>query len=168
MIFAKIVVKGDYQEKGDLVFRPLVRAYKEIGANSLIEGESAILLGVVDKNGVFHECFTREIINYSKYEELNNSDDQKYLGNLSQEQVSLLSSRIKELLFNERKIDYSDVKKAMEEDANDRSIEKKAYDDGLSMVNPYDKENPNGYKNFLFKCALLEEFNKNKSMCKSK
>ena len=164
MMFAKIIVKNDYQEEGDLVFRPLVRAYKEIGAEKLIERGNAIILGVVDKEGIFHECFTGKEINNNKYVELGFGDVHQYLMGMSQEQLKLVNEKINELVFGQKSVNSNyDVQETMMEDAKDRVIEQKAYDNGLSVINPYDKENPNGYKNFAYKCSVLEILSKRNS-----
>lgn len=159
--YEMILVKNEYQEEGDLVFRPLVRAYKEIGADSLIENGNAVILGVVDDNGVFYELFTGKEIDYSAHKEY--AAIHRCLNSLSREKIELLVEKINSLVFNERgtKDRSSDeIRQMMEEDAKDRAIEQKAYEDGLSMVNPYDKENPNGYKDFAYKCSVLETYKK--------
>ena len=67
MFLGKIVVKNNYGKKGDLVYRPLVRAYQANGLNSFIDGDSVYLLGIV-RNNVFYELFTWKSIPFADYE----------------------------------------------------------------------------------------------------
>ena len=61
MVLGKIVVKSTYENKGDLVYRPLVRAYLQNGFINFTQKDKVFLLGII-KNGVFYELFTRKAI----------------------------------------------------------------------------------------------------------
>ena len=63
MSFARIKIKNNYEKRGDLVLRSYIRALKKAKANLLLDGDDAYVYGVVDKNGTFHELFTKETLN---------------------------------------------------------------------------------------------------------
>ena len=154
MKFAKIVVKYDYEEKGDLVFRPLKRAYEKMQFSPLIENNNAILLGIVRDNN-FYELFTWKEIPFSKYQEIELEEFYNIIDNFSMDKVSLLKKTINALIFNKNKeIDNSVY--AIEELAKDRAIEFDAYDNDLTSINPYN-EPLNGYNDFSYKCKILEK-----------
>lgn len=160
MVFAKIVVKENYQKERDLVFRPLVRAYKRVNADCFMDNGNAVILGIVDNDGVFNEYLTGKPINYDNYVELGFGDANEFLislkkSGLTKEQIDGIKNAINEYVFNEKNLNYDEIM----EDALDRSIELEAYEKGFSYIDPYDKENPNAYKNFLYKCELLNQKN---------
>ena len=160
MKYAKIIVKNNYEKRGDLVLRSYIRALKKIYETRLIDGENALIYGVIDDNNEFHELFTNEVINYDDYiyvdtveifDTLMASDNQKKLLNKIMEKV---------LFGKDISIDFEIS--TTEELAKDRTIEFEAYNNYLSRINPYQRlnDNPNlynNYNNFLYKIEKLNE-----------
>ena len=156
MNYGKIVVKNNYEKKNDLVFRPLVRAYKKIGVNSLMEGDSAVLLGVINEEDKFVEVFTKEVINYDEYEHVSVLDAYYMLAPIKVEQANMLRKVIGKLVFNKEISEDLEIS-TMEDLARDRGIEFQAFNDSLTSNNVY-SEPYNGYNDFNFK---LEKVKKN-------
>ena len=182
MFFAKIIVKNDYKEKGDLVFRPLLRAYKEIGADMLVERGNAILIGIVDKDGIFHEWFTGNEFYCQQFKEIDMGEVYVILNKVAEvkdengKAASLnidITDVINKYVFKrsvslrqDNQIEfetYPDEKQRIADDAEDLRIEHVAYEKGLSVIDPYDKENLCGYRDFLYKVSKLNELGLNKS-----
>ena len=178
LCFAKIVVKNDYQKKGDLVFRPLLRAYNEIGAKALMERGNALLVGMVDRDGMFHELFTENEFYCANYEEMDMGDIYEIKKNLSNEDIVNIQNVINSLIFKKKvevkpnkeivyegvnSPDYQDELKKIKENDEDLKVEVRAYQNGLSLIDPYDKENLNGYRDFLYKVSKLNELEHTKS-----
>ncbi len=155
MIFGKIVVKNNYQEKGDLVFRPLIRAYEALGFDCFFENENAFLLGII-KDDVFYELFTLKPINYSNYEIIKDVNEMsKIINQIPIEKARLLRKAINNIIFNKHEENHYDSKDIADL-AHDRAIEFAAYDKELTDINPYE-EPFNAYNDFNYKCKVLEK-----------
>ena len=152
MVLGKITVKNDYEQKGDLVYRPLVRAYVKHGFDSLIEKDKVSLLGII-RDDTFYEIFTGEVIPYSNYEIVGEEEFCGILDNLTIEKVRLLKRVMNNYVFQKEK-DYQEENRIMEL-AKDRKIEFDAYNRDLTSINPY-QEPLNGYNDFAYKCQVLE------------
>lgn len=153
MVLGKIVVKNNYEQKGDLVFRPLIRAYKNNGFDAFIDGDKALILGIIRDN-VFYELFTSEVIPYANYEVIGSEEFNGILDSLSYKEIKVMKKAINSVIFkkeNETKYD-----EALEEQAFDRAIEFNAYNHDLSIINPYE-EPVNGYNDFDYKCKVLKK-----------
>lgn len=186
MKYAKIIVKNNYNDEGDLVFRALFRAYKKIGVDCLIDIDKAIIPGLVDeKSNKFYVLFTGDEIDYSYYEEMNVDEFKKIMHNLSPISQENIKKVMQKLLFaQEVDLPYEEDKiEMMIDDALDRQIEHMANMNGLSSINPYCSpiihdfndwsllsQHQNGdkiiesngikldyYKNFLYKCLESEK-----------
>lgn len=167
MFFAQIVIKDDYEEKGDLVFPRLIREFKENGLDALMKHGEGFLMGIVTKNGVFHEWFTGAEISFPKYENLDYGDVYQILLSLGKEKTSIAKDVIENILFNREKINdiaYEDVNSGLAiypneqnniiDRSSDRMKEQIAFERGLSPINPYDDPE---YNNFLHKCNIIGE-----------
>lgn len=178
LCFAKVIVKNDYQKKGDLVFRPLLRAYNEIGVKALIERGNALLVGMVDRDGIFHELFTGNEFFCADYKEMDVGDIYEIKKELSSEDIVNIQNVINRLIFKKKvdvkqddtivyegvnAPDYQDELQKIKENDEDLKVEAKAYQNGLSLIDPYDKENLNGYRDFLYKVSKLNELEYTKS-----
>lgn len=178
LCFAKVVVKNDYQKKGDLVFRPLLRAYNEIGAKALMERGNALLIGMIDRDGVFHELFTGNEFYCANYEDMDMGYIYEITKSLPKDVIEKIQNVINSLIFKKKvevktpdKIvyegvnapDYQDELQKIKENDEDLKVEAKAYENGLSLIDPYDKENLNGYRDFLYKVSKLNELEYTKS-----
>ena len=158
MSFARIKVKNNYEKRGDLVLRSYIRALKKVNANLLLDGDDAYIYGVVDKNGTFHELFTKETFKYDYYEIIP-LDACLDLTLLSPKRLEKLKLIVEHFIFGHDDIDFE--VSTIEELAEDRAIEFEAYNNGLSRINPYNRLNDNksynDYDNFFRK---LEESEK--------
>ena len=154
MFLGKIVVKSNYEKKGDLVFRPLVRAYTNNGFDAFIEDDKAIILGIVSDNK-FYELFTWKVIPYSDYELIDYEEFNKILQNLPLERARLLKRMINNYVFDKPDESFYD-QDALAEHAMDRAVEFEAYNRDLTDINPY-QEPFNGYNDFTYKCKVLRK-----------
>ena len=156
MVFAKIDVKNDYKEKGDLVFRPLSRVYQMLKTAYGVKDESVPLVGIVNNNGDFYELTTWRKIDDVDYQIINEEEFDEILSNLKLENLIVLRHFIKFVIFNEQsKIDYGIS--SIEDLAEDRKIDFEGYLNSLTNVNPY-SEPLNGYNDFMYKCRMNKEF----------
>ena len=156
MKYAKIIVKNNYEKRGDLVLRSYIRAIKKANAGKLLDGENALIYGVIDDNNNFHELFTNRVINYDNYvpvsiEELVEADI------ISDNKKALLKKIMDKVIFGER-VDVGFEISSMEDLAKDRAVEFAAYDKFLTRINPYlrlseydNQDLYNAYNNFLYK-----------------
>ena len=149
MVLGKIIIKSDYENKGDLVFRPLVRAFLQNGFVNFIQGDKVFLLGVI-KNNTFYELFTRKVILTSDYEIISAYEFKDIIDSLSEDQIDALRDAINNSLSSK------DYYSTMEDLADDRAVEFNAYNRNLSKINPYE-EPLNGYSDFEYKCKKLEK-----------
>ena len=135
MRYAKILVKNNYEQRGDLVLRSYVRALKKISEGRLLDGDNAVIYGVIADDGKFYELFTNEVIDYDNYVYVDIEEifDTYTMPNNRKE---LLKKIIEKVLFD-KKVDLNIEISTMEELARDRSIEFDAYNNYLSRINPY-------------------------------
>lgn len=155
---AKIIVKNNYEKRGDLVLRSYVRAIQKIHEARLLDGENAIIYGVADETGRFYELFTNIPIDYDDYE-LVTTKEIFDIGIMSEDRKDLLKKIIEKIIFN-CDVDLDIEISTIEDLAKDRAIEFEAYDNYLSRINPYQRlNNPdsyNDYNNFLRKIEEIK------------
>lgn len=164
MKYAKIVVKSNYEKKGDLVLRSYVRALTKIGETRLLDGQgNAFIYGVIDDFGRFHELFTNEIIDFDDYIIIN-IEELIELDYISDSRKALLKKIMESVLFD-KKVDLNFEISSMLELAEDRAVEFKAYNDDLSKINPYrrisERENQdlyNAYNSFSYKIKTIKTY----------
>lgn len=161
MKFAKIVLKNNYDKKGDLVLRSLIRAYDAIGVNPVLlyHGE-ALIIGVVDgKDNLFHEVFTGNVIEYDDFDLISIAEFKSIFMSLTLEKQELIKQVYEKMIFNMKKEDdYSSSEyEKIRNLARDREVEFRAYNNGLSFINPYE-EPLNGYNDLQYKCKKLTNF----------
>ncbi len=137
MIYAKIIVKNNYERRGDLVLRQYVRAIRKINAGEFLDGDNALVYGTVDELGRFHELLTNNIIDYNGYVVVPEEEYNNICYNVTSKR-ELLTKVIEQVLFN-KKNDLNMEFSTMEELARDRAIELDAYEDHLSRINPYQR-----------------------------
>ena len=169
MKYTKIIVKSNYEKRGDLVLRSYIRALKKVNANLLLNDDDAIIYGWVDDDGNFYELFTNTAINYDGYVPVQAEEDVSFchsFTNLSENDINVLRKIIKKVLFNDDSVNLGFEVSSMEDLANDRIVEFNAYDNYLSRINPYPRlseingiHSYNDYNSFLRK---IEELNKMK------
>lgn len=143
MKYAKIIVKNNYEQRGDLVLRNYVRALKKINATNFLDGTNALIYGIVDDNGEFYEMFTREKVDFDDYIVV----DQKEYLNAFSSKSDLLLKVMQKVLFN-KDVDLNMVISTVEDLAGDNMEEFNAYCDFYSRINPYhrlNEEKPSTY-----------------------
>jgi len=160
MEYAKIIVKNNYEKRGDLVLRSYIRALKQIEINILLENDNGLIYGTVDDSGKFHEFFTGLIIDYDNYIFASYKEfSQLYF--LSDKGFTFLRKINEKILFNQDNdldIEISNI----EDLAFDRAIEFEAYNNHLSRINPYQKlseenmDSFNDYNNFIAKIKEIK------------
>ena len=157
MKYAKIVIKNNYEKRGDLVLRNFVRAIKKINATLFLDGDNALLYGIVNSNGTFYEMFTGESIDYDNYVLV--SENEIFNAFFSEKNSGQIYSVIENILFG-KDINLGFDVSTMEDLAKDRAIEFEAYNNFMSRINPYQKlgqENANGYNDYNNFTRKLEE-----------
>ena len=161
MNYAKIVVKDDYQRRGDLVLRNYIRALRKIDAKELLSGRDAYIYGRVDNEGIFHELFTGKDIGFNRFEYAS-LDEILRIASLDKEKVNKIRKIIKAILFNEN-IEFDFEISNSCELAEDRKIEFQAYNEFLSRINPYKRLNDkdsSDYNDFLRKIDEIKTIEK--------
>lgn len=153
MVLGRIVVKNNYDKEGDLVYRPLVRAYLRNGLDSFIEEGNVMLYGIIHEN-IFYELFTGKEIPYSKYEIIDKENFDELIERLSLKEMKVIKKTINDFVFEKKESNAIDVG-TMIDLATDRAVEFGAYNRNLSSINPY-SEPLNGYNDFNYKCKVLE------------
>lgn len=185
MRYAKIIVKNDYEKRGDLVHRELIRAFKKMELDSLIMDDQIVIPGIIsDKENTFYLPFTGDIVEYHQYEEILEDEFKLLLSSLNIEKQKILNLLLRKYIFREN-VNLEDVsdKKDL---ADDRRVELNGYFKGFSTINPYQKGNvyefsdmallsryneavangewedkiPNSYNDFLFKCSEVDKIYK--------
>ena len=151
MVFAKINVKREYEEKGDLVFRPLSRMYEKLNTAYNTKDKVVPLLGIVSQNK-FYELTTMKEIPDAYYEIINFNEFETIIDNLKVENLKKLRKLINFCVFNETsKMDYGIS--TIEELARDRWIDFDGYNKSLTNIKPY-QEPLMGYNDFNYKCKM--------------
>ena len=165
MEYAKIIVKNNYEKRGDLVLRSYIRAIKKANAGKLLDGENALIYGVIDDNNNFHELFTNRVINYDNYVPVS-IDELFAVSKVSSDKKALLEKIMNTIIFGD-KIDIDFEVSSIEDLAKDRAIEFDAYHHFLSRINPYlrlseidNQDLYNAYNNFLYKIREVMIINK--------
>ena len=152
MEYAKIIVKNNYEKRGDLVLRSYIRAIRKIHEGRLLDGDDACVYGIVN-NGIFHELFTNKVINFDNYIYVT-TDEIFDIMMLEEPRRALIEKIIRKVLFNEN-IDLRFEVSTMEELFIDRVVEMNAYENHLSRIHPYARLNGgdpnNDYDNFFRK-----------------
>ena len=151
MIFAKINVKRSYEEKGDLVFRPLSRIYEKLKTKYTTSDEIVPLLGVIYEDEFYELTNMKKIVD-ADYEIIDSEEFAQIIDNLKFENLKYLREMINFCIFNESsKTDYGIS--TIEDLAKDRWIDFEGYNNYLTNVNPY-QEPFDGYNDFNYKCKM--------------
>lgn len=171
MEYAKIIVKSDYDKRADLVLRSYIRALIKSNIKELLSeligeyegpylnGDRAYIYGIVDDNGIFHELFTGNIIDYDGYEFVSENEYNKIM-NLDEDKKDIIRKIIEKVLFRKEN-DLSITVSNMQELNVDKEIEFYAYDRCFSLINPYHflvKDlSRDDYDNFLCKIENVKK-----------
>ena len=156
----KFLVKDHHDSKDDLVSRPLVRAFKKInqgGVKNFITDNGVYLYGYLEDDSVY-DVFTERLIEIDNlnYEEASSNELVSKVRTLKEEEIGKMHALINELVFGQKaKIDFEIS--TMEEEAYDRNLMFQEYNEGLSLINPYEKGCENDYKKSLVERALIEK-----------
>jgi len=160
MKYAKIIVKNNYERRGDLVLRSYIRALEKANAVRFLENGNAVIYGVVDNDNNFYELITNEIINIDNY--ILVSIFEIFDASFMPENTKEIMKRINERILFGKNVDLGFEVSTIEDLAKDRAIEFDAYNRYLSRINPYQRvgadnmDSINDYNNFLRK---VEEVN---------
>ena len=160
MEFAKIIVKDNYEKRYDLVLRSYLRALRKAGkaGNLLLNGNEAIIYGVLDKEGRFHELFTNIIIYLDEHSSLTQSEYESLCSifiDLSDEEALVLQNIMEEVLFNKKSNLPFEVSTSSDL-SEDRKIESDAYDRRLSGINPYQRYLPEADQSYYMSFNNLQ------------
>lgn len=160
MEYAKIVVKYNYEKRGDLVLRSYIRTLKKIQEGRLLDGDNGFIYGIIDEDKKFHELFTNQVINYDDYF-LVDAVEIFDIATMPDNRKEFLKKIMENVLFG-KNIDPDYDISSVEELAKDRAVEFDAYNNCMSRINPYQRlgeksyESYNDYNIFLRK---IEEIN---------
>ena len=163
MEYAKITVKSDYTKRGDLVLRSYIRALEKIEANEFLDNDMGFIYGIVNNDGKFYEFFTGKMIDYDDYEIIS-FDEYRKIVFLPQYEKELLKNVIEILLFQQKKDLELNCSTPIEL-AKDRAIEFAAFNNHLSLINPYHRlsdsdDSYKDYDNFLKKIEEIKKMKK--------
>lgn len=162
MDYAKIIIKSDYEKRGDLVLRSYIRALKRVGkvGELLLNGDEAYIFGVVDPNGLFHEFFTNNVIDYQDHTKLTDDEYESLYGiliDITEDEVDELKDVMESVLFGEKR-DLGFEVSTMEELSQDIYVEFEAFNHYLSRINPFQRLLPeedqsyyNAYNSLYYK-----------------
>jgi hypothetical protein len=170
MEYVRIVVKDNYEKRGDLVLRSYIRGLKKINANVLLSNsimpgaEKAYIYGEI-KDGKFYEFFTNRVIDYDEYEKAP-KEDINSITHLPLSNLNMIKEVVEYTIFGKItniKLEVS----TSEELAEDRLVESVAYSNYLSGVRPFRRlgevdndELYNGFNNFFYKLKMIKEMKK--------
>lgn len=154
----KILIKDHHDEKDDLVSRPLVRAFNKIERTNIknFVSEDGIYLYCCLENNELYEIFTQRKLEMDdvKYEVVPSEELIEKVKSLSEDEIGMIYSLIRKFVFGEDiKIDFVDVL-TMDDNAIDRAILFKEYNNDLSFINPYENKHENDYS-----LSLIERYN---------
>jgi hypothetical protein len=116
MNYAKIIVKNEYENDGDLVLSNYIEAIKKaninilLGLNLFTNMETAFIFGIIKEDNRFHELFTDRIIDYDNYE-IVPEDGVIPLRYLSKEEVVKIRQIMNRVIFTEENISKKYIKK---------------------------------------------------------
>lgn len=167
MCYAKIVVKDNYEKRGDLVLRSYIRAIKKLKVNALLSNdltsniEKAFIYGEVRDNE-FHELLTDKVIDYKYYEKIPDNEIE-IVRCLPIPKLYQMKKVFDHVLFG--KNNDLDIEVSTDEElAGDRIVELHAYDNFLSNINPFKRlseanngESYNAYNEFLYKIKMVSK-----------
>ena len=183
MEYAKMTIKSDYRQRGDLVLRSYIRAmiktltpelldinndYEKLinyKGPYLCDIDKAYIYGIVDDKGVFYEIFTNNIIDYDDYQLVDAKEFNKIMS-IPKGKRELLKKVIEKVLFkqeNDLNIEISNTNEL----AVDRDVEFVAFDRCLSRINIYHRLGDNDcddYDNFLRKLEEVKKIKYHDSM----
>ena len=143
--FYKIFVKRVHDNPNDLVIKPLFREYSKLNENISIEylytGEYLFILAYKDiKTNKVYDLFTNIELHVDPIhlEEISEDELLDILSTLNKETIFRIQSILKN--YYNHTLDIS-----IEDRAKDRYELFNEYNNGQSTINPYDKEDINGY-----------------------
>ena len=142
MRYAKIIVKNNYEKRGDLVLRSYIRALKKINESRLLDGDNAVIYGVVNENGEFHELFTNEIIDFDEYIYVN-IEEIFDVAMMPDDRKELLTRVMQKVLFRKERVFLDFEVSSLQDLSDDRYVEMEAYEKGLSGIIPYPRLSEN-------------------------
>lgn len=157
----KLLVKDHHDNKEDLVSRPLVRAFNKIKTESI--------KNFIDNNGVYlycyqeddkvYEVFTQREIDLEgvNYQEVSSQELLDNVKSLSQQEIGKIYALIGKLVLGDNvAVDFIDIS-TPEELASDRAVLFKEYNQGLSLINPYERNHENDYNKSLVERMMVEK-----------
>lgn len=168
MDYARIVIKSNYEKRGDLVLRSYIRAIKKLKVNALLcndltsDIEKAYIYGEIKDDGKFYELFSNRVIDCDNYEMVPDEEISFFRG-IPLSKIYKIKKVIEYVLFN-RKLEFDFEVSSAEELAEDRAVEFRAYNSLLSGINPYPRlgENDNkainnAYNNLQYKLKMIKK-----------
>ena len=141
MKYVKITYKNDYDTNRVKGNRPLLRAFQKGNVKSFIENDNPIIFAYY-RDKYLYELLTNKplIIKNFEFEDVDYEDVMSIIKSCSKEELSMVYKIISVMYFNEI-IDLGFDITDMEEAWQDRVIQLKAYENGLTDINPYDSVN---------------------------
>jgi len=136
MKYVKIVYRKDYDTIEEKSNRCLIRAYEKAGINHFFENGNPVVYGYFYNSCLF-ELLTNRPISSRNYEDVDFRSVFDTIRSCSKDELNKLANIINVVFFDEN-IDLGYEITTMEEAAYDRSIQLKAYEKGLTSINPYD------------------------------
>lgn len=159
----KVLIKSHYDNKGDLVSKPFVRAFNKINSQGIKKfiTEEGVILYCTLENDKLYDVFTQKLIEVDNfnYEVIPSSILVDVVKSLSKEEIHMVDALIKKFILGESiDIDFVEVS-TMEELSKDRAELFADYELGLTTINPYERYHENDYNKSLNERLVLEKTN---------
>ena len=163
----KVLIKDHHDKINDFISGPFVRAFNKLKNNNMKKFVDAngVYLYCCLENGILHDIFTQRKIDADEftYEIVPSSDLTNIIKGLSKEEIGMVDALIKKFIFGDDiHIDFVNVL-SMEELASDRALMFKDYNNGLSLINPYEVGHESDYNKSLVDRLLIEKVKKESS-----
>lgn len=134
----KIVYKNDYDTNSLKGNRPLLRAYQKGKVEHFIENGNPIIFAYYRDNCLYELLTNQPLVTKNfEFEDVDYEYMMSIIHSCSREELNMVYQIIRVMYFNEMielGFDITD----MEEAWQDRVIQQKAFDAGLTEINPYD------------------------------
>ena len=142
--FVKMFYTMDYDTLNMKSKRPLLRAYQKAGVDELIENDCPFVIGYIYDGSLFEYFTSREIPAGSVLVEVSCGDVFELYNKLSDSKKQKIKDIINVMFFDE-KINLGFDITNMYEMGDDRRLQWKAYQAGLTDISPYDRDKMNDY-----------------------
>ena len=142
--FVKMFYTMDYDTLNMKSRRPLLRAYQKAEVNELIENDCPFVIGYIYDGSLFEYFTSREIISNGNLVEVSYGEVFDLYNKLSDAKKKKIIDIIGVMFFKDE-IDLGFDITNIYEMGDDRRLQWKGYQVGLTDISPYDRDKMNDY-----------------------